>query len=142
MKAERLRKVLLFQGLSDHDYKHLEQWTDEISVPENKHLVHQGAYPHEFMVIEDGTASVEHDGNHLADLGPGDFFGEMALLLNVPRTATVTATSEVTLVVMHERNFRAMEEEIPLVASRIQTILEERKAKAVAQGIDSVGSSE
>ena len=142
MKAERLRKVPLFQGLSDHDYKHLEQWTDEISVPENKHLVHQGAYPHEFMVIEDGTASVEHDGNHLADLGPGDFFGEMALLLNVPRTATVTATSEVTLVVMHERNFRAMEEEIPLVASRIQTILEERKAKAVAQGIDSVGSSE
>jgi len=142
MKAERLRKVRLFQGLSDHDYKHLEQWTDEISVPENKHLVHQGAYPHEFMVIEDGTASVEHDGNHLADLGPGDFFGEMALLLNVPRTATVTATSEVTLVVMHERNFRAMEEEIPLVASRIQTILEERKAKAVAQGIDSVGSPE
>ena len=57
-------------------------------------------------------------------------------------SATVTATSEVTLVVMHERNFRAMEEEIPLVASRIQTILEERKAKAVAQGIDSVGSPE
>jgi len=136
MRADRLRKVPLFGGLSDHDYKHLEQWTDEISVPENKHLVHQGAYPHEFMVIESGTAEVEHDGNHLADLGPGDFFGEMALLLNVPRTATVKATSEITLVVMHERNFRAMEEEIPIVAGRIQTILEERKAKAVDQGIE------
>ena len=94
------------------------------------------------MAIEEGTAEVEHDGNHLADLGPGDFFGEMALLLNVPRTATVTATSEVTLVVMHERNFRAMEDEIPVVKGRIQSILEERKAKAAEQGIDNVGSSE
>ena len=136
MKAERLRKVALFEGLSDHDYKHLEQWTDEISVPTDKHLVHQGAYPHEFMVIEEGTAEVEHDGNHLADLGRGDFFGEMALLLNVPRTATVKATSEITLVVMHERNFRAMEEEIPVVAKRIQTVLEERRAKAQEQGIE------
>jgi CRP-like cAMP-binding protein len=136
MKAERLRKVALFKGLSDHDYKQLEQWTDEISVPTDKHLVHQGAYPHEFMVIEEGTADVEHDGEHLADLGPGDFFGEMALLLNVPRTATVKATSEITLVVMHERNFRAMEEEIPVVASRIHRILEERKAKAAEQGIE------
>ena len=136
MKAERLRQVPLFEGLSDQDYRHLEQWTDEISVPTDKHLVHQGAYPHEFMVIETGTAEVEHDGEHLADLGPGDFFGEMALLLNVPRTATVKATSEITLVVMHERNFRAMEEEIPLVAKRIQSVLEERKVKAAEQGIE------
>jgi CRP/FNR family transcriptional regulator, cyclic AMP receptor protein len=136
MKAERLRKVPLFEGLSDHDYRHLEQWTDEISVPTDKHLVHQGAYPHEFMVIEAGTAEVEHDGEHLADLGPGDFFGEMALLLNVPRTATVKATSEITLVVMHERDFRAMEDEIPVVAERIRTVLEERKAKAAEQGIE------
>jgi CRP/FNR family transcriptional regulator, cyclic AMP receptor protein len=136
MKAERLRKVPLFEGLSDHDYRHLEQWTDEISVPTDKHLVHQGAYPHEFMVIETGTAEVSHDGEHLADLGPGDFFGEMALLLNVPRTATVAATSEVTLVVMHERNFRAMEEEIPTIAQRVNAIMEERRAKSADQGID------
>ena len=53
----------------------------------------------------------------------------MALLLSVPRTATVAATSEVTLVVMHERNFRAMEEEIPLIAVRVNAIMEERRAK-------------
>jgi CRP-like cAMP-binding protein len=88
------------------------------------------------MVIEEGTAEVEHDGTHLADLGAGDFFGEMALLLNVPRTATVRATSEVTLVVMHERNFRAMEEEIPIVAGRIQMVLQERRVKAAEQGIE------
>jgi len=136
MKAERLRKIPLFQGLSDHDYERLERWTDEIDVPTDKHLVNQGAYPHEFMVIESGTADVSHDGEHLADLGPGDFFGEMALLLNVPRTATVAATSEVTLVVMHERNFRAMEEEIPTIAHRVNAIMQERRAKSADQGID------
>jgi CRP-like cAMP-binding protein len=136
MKAERLRKIPLFEGLSDHDYERLERWTDEIDVPTDKHLVNQGAYPHEFMVIESGTADVSHDGEHLADLGPGDFFGEMALLLNVPRTATVAATSEVTLVVMHERNFRAMEEEIPTIAQRVNAIMQERRAKSADQGID------
>ena len=105
-------------------------------MPTDKHLVNQGAYPHEFMVIETGTAEVSHDGKHLADLGPGDFFGEMALLLNVPRTATVAATSEVTLVVMHERNFRAMEEEIPAIAERVNAIMEERRAKSAEQGIE------
>ncbi len=134
MKAERLRKIPLFEGLTDQQYERLERWTDEIDVPADKHLVNQGAYPHEFMVIETGTAQVTHDGAHLADLGPGDFFGEMALLLNVPRTATVAATSDITLVVMHERDFRAMEEEIPVVAERVNVIMEERRARSPQQG--------
>lgn len=136
MKAERLRKIPLFQGLNDHQYERLERWTDEIDVPASKHLVNQGAYPHEFMVIETGAAEVTHDGEHLADLGPGDFFGEMALLLNVPRTATVVATSDVTLVVMHDRDFRAMEEEIPAIAKRVDAIMEERRARSTEQGIE------
>ncbi|HSD49407.1 MAG TPA: cyclic nucleotide-binding domain-containing protein [Actinomycetota bacterium] len=133
MKADRLRKIPLFEGLTDQQYERLERWTDEIDVPADKHLVNQGAYPHEFMVIESGTAQVTHDGAHLADLGPGDFFGEMALLLNVPRTATVAATSDITLVVMHERNFRAMKEEIPVVAERVKSIMEERRARSTQQ---------
>lgn len=136
MKAERLRKIPLFQGLSDHEYERLERWTDEIDVPASKHLVNQGAYPHEFMVIETGTAEVTHDGVHLADLGPGDFFGEMAILLSVPRTATVAATSDVTLVVMHDRDFRAMEEAIPAIAKRVKATMEERRAKSADQGIE------
>ena len=56
MKADRLRKIPLFEGLSEHDYDRLERWTDEIDVPANKHLVNEGAYPHEFMVIEAGSA--------------------------------------------------------------------------------------
>jgi CRP/FNR family transcriptional regulator, cyclic AMP receptor protein len=133
MKADRLRKIPLFEGLSDHEYDRLERWTDEIDVPANKHLVNEGAYPHEFMVIESGSAEVTHDGEHLAHLGPGDFFGEIALLLDVPRTATVVASSDVTLVVMHERDFRAMEEEIPRIRDRIGVVMEERRARAAQE---------
>ena len=133
MKADRLRKIPLFEGLSEHDYDRLERWTDEIDVPANKHLVNEGAYPHEFMVIEAGTAEVTHEDQHIAELGPGDFFGEIALLLDVPRTATVVATSDITLVVMHERDFRAMEEEIPTVRERIAAIMEERRARAAQE---------
>lgn len=133
MKADRLRKIPLFEGLSEHHYDRLERWTDEIDVPANKHLVNEGAYPHEFMVIEAGSAEVTHEDRHLADLGPGDFFGEIALLLDVPRTATVVASSDITLVVMHERDFRAMEEEIPTVRNRINAIMEERRARAAQE---------
>ena len=133
MRAERLRKIPLFEGLSDHDYDRLERWTDEIDVPASKHLVNEGAYPHEFMVIEAGSAEVTHEDRHIAELGPGDFFGEIALLLDVPRTATVVASSDVTLVVMHERDFRAMEEEIPQVRDRIGAVMEERRARAARE---------
>ena len=116
MKAERLRKIPLFQGLSDHEYERLERWTDEIDVPTNKHLVNQGAYPHEFMVIETGTAEVTHDGVHLADLGPGDFFGEIALLDGGPRTATVTTLTDVQLLGLTEWVFRGLMKEHPAIA--------------------------
>ncbi len=135
MKAERLKQNPLFANLSDNEYERLERWTDEIDVPAGKPLISQGSYPHEFMVIEQGTAEVTQGGEHLATLGPGDFFGEIALLLHVPRTATVTATSDITLVVMHERDFRAMEESIPRVAERIDFIMQKRRAKAAEQGI-------
>ena len=72
--------------------------------------------------------------------GSADFYmlrpfggGNRALLLDVPRTATVVASSEVTLVVMHERDFRAMEEEIPQIRDRIGAVMEERRARAAQE---------
>ena len=136
MKADRLKEVPLFRGLSEHDLDRLATWTDQIDVPAGKPLVTQGAYPHEFMVIESGTVQVTHDGQHLADLGPGDFFGEMALLLHHPRMASIVATTEVSLVVMHERNFRAMEESMPMVAERIEAVMEARRRADEERGIE------
>ena len=136
MRTERLEKIPLFEGLSEGDLKMLGGWTDEVEVPAGKFLVRQGAYPHEFMVIEDGTVEVTHDGDRLAELGPGDFFGEMALLSNHPRMASIVALSDVRLVVMHERNFRAMEEAMPQVAERIQAVMEERLRADEERGIE------
>jgi CRP-like cAMP-binding protein len=127
--ADRLKRIPLFQDLSRHELDRLARWTDEVDVKAGKHLVEQDAFPHEFMVIESGTAEVSHDGVHLTDLGAGDFFGEMALLEQHRRSATVTASSDLTIIVMHARDFRAMEEEMPGVAKRIQAVMDERRMR-------------
>jgi len=135
--AERLRQIPLFADLAHRDLERLARWTDEVDVKAGKHLVDQGAFPHEFMLIEAGTAEVIHDGNRIADLGPGDFFGEMALLEEHRRTATVTASSDLRIVVMHERDFRAMEDEMPEVAQRIRAVMDERRGRDRQRSSDS-----
>ncbi len=129
MDADRLKAIPLFGDLPHRDLERLARWTDEVDVKAGKHLVDQGAFPHEFMLIESGTAEVVHDGTRIAELGPGDFFGEMALLEEYRRTATVTASSDLRIVVMHERDFRAMEEQMPEVAQRIRAVMDERRGR-------------
>ena len=129
MDIDRLKELPLFRELSHRELERLARWADEVDVPPGKRLMDQGAFPHEFMVIESGTAEVVHDGNHLADLGPGDFFGEIALMAEHRRTATVTATSDLRIVVMHERDFRVMEDEMPEVAAKIRAVMAERRVE-------------
>ena len=136
MKPERLKKIPLFSDLSGDDLQRLGSWTDEVDLPAGKPLIHQGNFPHEFMVLESGTAQVTHDGQHLADLGPGDFFGEMALLEEQRRMASVVTTSDATIIVMHSRNFRAMEEAMPEVAARIIAVMQERQKADQERGIE------
>ncbi|HLA93028.1 MAG TPA: cyclic nucleotide-binding domain-containing protein [Actinomycetota bacterium] len=137
MKPDRLKEIPLFSDLSGDDLERLGGWTDEVDLPAGKPLISQGNFPHEFMVLESGTAEVTHDGEHLADLGPGDFFGEMALLEEQRRMASVMTTSEATVIVMHARNFHAMEEAMPEVAARIREVMEERRREHEAKGIES-----
>ena len=90
-------------------------------------LATQGDFAYEFFVIEDGTAEITRDGKRLdADLGPGDFFGEIGLLESERRTATVTATSPMTLVVMTGWDFRALERELPQVSAEVRAAIKER----------------
>lgn len=130
MDTDRLKRLPLFEELSHKELEQVARWADEIDVPAGKHLIEQGSFPHEFFVIEAGTAEVTHDGRHLADLGPGDFFGEVALLQHHRRTASVVATSPMRAVVMHAREFKAMDREMPEVAERI------RQAMIARQGGD------
>jgi CRP-like cAMP-binding protein len=88
--------------------------------------VDQGTFAHEFFVLLDGTVEVRKDDRHLTDLGPGDFFGEIALVGHDRRTATVTATTPVRAIVMHSREFGAMRGAMPAVCDRIETAIQER----------------
>lgn len=127
MDVETLKRLPLFEELSQREREKIARWADEIDLPSGKHLIEQGTYAHEFFVIVHGTAEVTFDGKHLADLGPGDFFGEIALVEHHRRTASVVATSQMRAVVMFAREFEAMEREMPEVAERIRAAMVARR---------------
>ena len=127
MDPDRLRQLPLFEDLTKKQLDRVATWADEVDLPEGKPLIEEGRFAHEFFLIEEGTAEVTHDGMHLADLGPGDFFGEIALMEHMRRTASVVTTSPVRVVVMFSREFEAMEHELPEVAERIRQAMLERQ---------------
>ena len=126
MDAARLESIPLFSSLSARQRKELARHADEIEVEAGRVLVGQGRFSYEFFVIEEGRASVERDGAHVADLGPGDFFGEIGLLETERRTATVTAASAMELIVLTRQAFDAMAHDHPDVADVIRTAARER----------------
>jgi CRP/FNR family transcriptional regulator, cyclic AMP receptor protein len=126
MDTKTLQGVSFFSGLSKQELKRLAQWTDEISVAEGQRLATEGEFAHEFFVIEEGSAEVTHDGERIAELGPGDFFGEIGLLETERRTANVIATSPMRVIVMFGREFKSMEREMPAVADRIRAAIRAR----------------
>ena len=94
-KAEWIKGAPLFANLSKRDLNHVAHLADEIDLREGKELTRQGAPGREFFVLLEGEADVRKNGRRINQLGPGDFFGEIALVSESPRTATVTATSPV-----------------------------------------------
>jgi CRP-like cAMP-binding protein len=126
MDSARLQGVGFFSGLSKQELGKLAQWTDEVSVPVGHALATEGAFAHEFFVIEEGSAEVTQDGEHIAELGPGEFFGEIGLLETDRRTASVVATTPMQLIVMFQREFKQMEQEMPGVADRIRSAIRAR----------------
>ncbi|HEV8683499.1 MAG TPA: cyclic nucleotide-binding domain-containing protein [Actinomycetota bacterium] len=130
MNAARLKSIPLFSDLSDRERQQVARWADEVDIKAGKHLVDQGRFAYEFFVIEEGSAEVTHNGDHLTDLGPGDFFGEIGILGDEPRTASVVATSDMTLIVMTDRDFREMTRSMPKVAETIRRTMQLRMKKA------------
>jgi CRP/FNR family cyclic AMP-dependent transcriptional regulator len=126
LDAERLKAVGIFAGLSRKELERLSAWTDEISIREGEELVTEGRFAHEFFVIEDGSAEVLQGGERIAELGAGDFFGEIALLERERRTATVRATTPMEVIVMFRPNFMQMEREMPAVADRVRSAIRAR----------------
>lgn len=126
MDPKHLSSIDLFARLSKHEREAVASQADEIDVRAGKQLIGEGEFPYEFFVIENGTAEVVRGGQHVTDLGPGDFFGEMAILDNAQRNASVVASTPLTAMVMTVQGFRSLQENMPRVAEEIREACRQR----------------
>jgi CRP-like cAMP-binding protein len=126
MDATELLDVPLFAGLSPEELDRIANWLEPIEVPSGWYLLNQGSYPEGFFVVLEGTVRVEREGTEVGMIGAKDFFGEIALLEDDRRTATVTSASRVRAAVMDAADFFEMCAEIPLIGQRVSAAAMER----------------
>jgi CRP/FNR family cyclic AMP-dependent transcriptional regulator len=127
-KVELLKRTPLFGGCTKSELRELAKTADELDLREGTVLIREGRPGREFFVLIDGTAVVTKQGKKIADLGPGDWLGEIALITDSPRTATVTATSPVDVLVITDRRFRSVVETMPSIALKMLASVGERLA--------------
>jgi CRP-like cAMP-binding protein len=130
MYEARLKEVPFFSSLDRKQLDIVAQQTDEVDVKDGEVLVRQGELGQEFFIVESGTAEATIDGQHIRQFGPGDFFGEIALLEEERRTATVTATSPMIVIVMTRASFRALDQTVPEIHRTVHEAIAERRATA------------
>jgi len=131
-KVELISKVPLFAGLSKGELRKVASIADELDFPVGKVLIREGAPGREFFVLVEGTVHVERKGRKIDTLKPGDFFGEMALISNAPRNATVTVASPARTLVVTDRDFRNLLKDTPQIALKVLEAFAERAGRAVA----------
>lgn len=127
-KIDLIRKVPLFARCSRAELKEIALLADEIDLHEGKEMTREGAPGREFFVLLEGTADVKKNSRRVNTLGPGDFFGEIALVSREPRTATVIATSPVRALVITDRSFRRLLDDAPQVQTKVMEAMAERLA--------------
>ncbi|MGZ6994894.1 MAG: cyclic nucleotide-binding domain-containing protein [Acidimicrobiia bacterium] len=111
--TERLAKIPLFRNLSGKQLGAVDELVTTIDVASGRELIRHGAEGREFILVVDGEAEVRRDGAVIAFRGPGTFIGEMSLLLNQPRNASVVATTDMTIEVIDRQDFRRLLERYP-----------------------------
>jgi CRP/FNR family transcriptional regulator, cyclic AMP receptor protein len=120
----------VFSDLEDDELDSIAALAAEVSVPDGKELVREGDYSYDVLAIEEGTASVERNGDHVADLGPGDVVGEMGVLERSQRSATVRATSPMLLVTLTGWDIRRLRKTAPKVVDHLRGVVAERREHA------------
>ena len=127
MDASRLKSIPLFEEVGEEELAQIAPFATEVEVEAGRELVREGDFSYEFMAIEEGEAEVTRGGEHVADLGPGDFFGEMGLLERTLRNATVTAKTPIRLITLTGWDLKRVERSAPEAMERIRSVLEERR---------------
>jgi CRP/FNR family cyclic AMP-dependent transcriptional regulator len=135
-KATMLSKVPLFAACGPRDLGEIGRLADEVTVRPGKVLAKDGAPGHEFFVILEGSVDISKGDKKLATLGPGDFFGEMAMLGRVPRTATATAATTARLLVVGHREFTSLLASQPAIRDKVLRAVAQRIAE-LAPGLTS-----
>jgi CRP-like cAMP-binding protein len=125
-EAERLSRIPLFDGLSDERRAELAAWFEVGEFEAGKRLTHEGSVEYGFLVLDEGRARVERDGQVLKVLEAGDVFGEMAFFSDGRRNADVVAETDVTVLWMFGTRFREMQTSMPEIAARLEELVRER----------------
>jgi CRP-like cAMP-binding protein len=129
MDPERLSSLPLYTDLDDGALAEVAGCTREVQIEAGATVATQGDNAYEFFVIESGDAEVRRDGEVIASVGPGEVVGEIGLLVTGTRTASIVATSEMTLIAMFSREFRALARTHPAIAERVRETMRERVAR-------------
>lgn len=128
-RVEALRQTPLFGGLSRTELALLAQHCEDMEVDEGTVVCKEGSTGQEFFVIVEGEAAITKNGGEVARLGNGDFFGEVALIAHVRRTATVTATAPLRFFVLTSQAFYRLLDDTPGVDRKVMQALAERLAE-------------
>ena len=126
MNMRRLGELSLFQGLDEDALRAVAAAVVEESVEEGRVIVREGDFSQDLTIIDEGTASVVHDGQELTQLGPGEMFGEMGLLRKEQRNATVRAATDMRLIHLTKFDLNRLRGPAPQILERINEIVESR----------------
>jgi CRP/FNR family transcriptional regulator, cyclic AMP receptor protein len=127
LDPSRLKSIPLFQSVPDEELGQIAPFAQEVSVSAGRELVKEGDFAYEFMAIQDGEAEVLRGGDHVADLGPGDFFGEVGLLEKDRRNATVVAKTDMQLITLSGWDMKRLEKLVPEAVDKVRSVIDERR---------------
>jgi CRP-like cAMP-binding protein len=126
MDAATLDEAPLFAPLPAETKQELADHVNDVTVDSGKHLVDQGDPAYNLFVILKGKAEVYRDGRSVAELGPGDFFGEMGTVAEAPRSATVISKGQMRLLTLSARDVQRLKADAPDVLKELERAIEER----------------
>jgi len=134
-KLEHLANVRMFSALSKKELNMVSKAADVVTVKAGTDVVTEGTTGHEFFLILDGQASVRRGGRKVATLGPGDYFGELALLDRCPRSATIVAETPLEVAVIGQREFMAVLDQVPPVSHKLLVTMAHRLREADTKAV-------
>jgi CRP/FNR family cyclic AMP-dependent transcriptional regulator len=126
MDPSQLKRFALFKDVDESKLNKIAPYTMLVEFPEGKTIIQEGGYSNDFYAIDEGTVSVERAGEKIAELGPGDIFGEQGLLEKQERSASVVATTSVRALKIEHWELPRMRKAMPEVLEQIQKTVEER----------------